>query len=210
MRDHAGHCIQGEQKMNSEPETRLRPKTTGTAAFAALFLAIALPSLPVRAEDPLLGTIRVIKCVGCDPGAVNLIIHDPIDVRDFEVQIKESDYQKIVTPLAGKTVFDKEGCFYWMDVPKNATPPVSKDPAKEPAKDGTVRDGDKKPGKKGMKKEDASAPADSAKSAPKEGLLETSAPPLSPAPEGKPSRCIPFVRIEPKITPHKGGKKDDE
>ena len=138
--------------------------------------------------------------MGCSPGAVNLILHDPIDVRDFEVQIKEADYQKIVTPLAGKTVFDKEGCFYWMDLPK----PVPKNPAgaKESGKDVP-------PGKVARQAPaDKTGPTDSAAPA-QDGLLETSAPPPAPAIEGKPSRCIPFVRIEVKPT-HPKGRKDDE
>lgn len=176
--------------MISETKTRNRAVT----ALAGLAAGISLLAGSVRAEDPLLGRIKLIKCVGCDPGAVNLILHDPIDVRDFEVQIKEADYQKIVTPLAGKTVFDKEGCFYWMDLPK----PVPRNPAgsKETGKDAS-------PGKAAKQ-----APADSAAPG-QDGLLETSAPPPAPAIEGKPSRCIPFVRIEVKPT-HPKGRKDDE
>lgn len=170
-------------------------RNRAVTALAGLAAGIALLAGSVRAEDPLLGRIKLIKCVGCDPGAVNLILHDPIDVRDFEVQIKEADYQKVVTPLAGKTVFDKEGCFYWMDLPK----PGPKDPAgsKETRKDGAPR------------KDGKHAPAaDSAEKA-QDGLLETSAPPPAPVIEGKPSRCIPFVRIEVKPT-HPKGHKDDE
>lgn len=186
------------------------PLNRAAAALTGLVAVLGLLAGTVRAEDPLLGRIRLIKCVGCDPGAVNLILHDPIDVRDFEVQIKESDYQKIVTPLAGKTVYDKDGCFYWMDLPKPAP--------KDAAKDGSVKDGS---AKAGVLKEEASkeaarkgakhAPAaDSAASGTNaDGLLETSAPPPAPAIEGKPSRCIPFVRVEVKSTRPKG-QKDDE
>lgn len=194
--------------MISVSKTRNR-MVTNLAAGAALL------ALSAHAEDPLLGRIKLIKCVGCDPGAVNLILHDPIDVRDFEVQIKEADYQKIVTPLAGKTVYDKEGCFYWMERPK----PLPKDaPVKEgpmPAKDASTKDGSVKNGRLADGKEGTSrkgaknAPVPDSASAGSEGLLETSAPPPSPAIEGKPSRCIPFVRVEVKTT-HPKGRKDDE
>ena len=192
--------------MISEFKTRNR-LVTALAAGAVLL------ALSAHAEDPLLGRIKLIKCVGCDPGAVNLILHDPIDVRDFEVQIKEADYQKIVTPLAGKTVYDKEGCFYWMERPKPAPKDAAKEaPAKQgpmPAKDGSAKDGRSADAKDGTSRKGAkNAPVpDSA--AGSEGLLETSAPPPSPAIEGKPSRCIPFVRVEPKTT-HPKGRKDDE
>lgn len=187
--------------MNSESCSR---RFFRRAAFAAVALGAAFQAAPVHAEDPLLGQIKVIKCVGCDPGAVNLIVHDPIDVRDFEVQIKESDYQKIVTPLPGKTVYDKEGCFYWMDLPKGAKPPVSKEPAKDGAK-ASGKDAESKSAKK-TGKQDA---ADSSKPDAPGGVLETSSPAPSAEPQGTPSRCIPYVRIEPKPT-HQGGKKDEE
>jgi hypothetical protein len=178
-------------------EFRSRPFFPG-AALAALAAGLALHAGPVRAEDPLLGSIKAIQCVGCDPGAVNLVVHDPIDVRDFEVQIKESDYQKIVTPLAGKTVYDKNGCFYWMELPK---------PAKDAAKDG-AKDRDKKAAKKPVKKE-AAAGSDSAQPG-TGGIVETSAPPRTPEVQGTPSKCIPYVRVEPKPAPKKGGKKNEE
>ena len=183
------------------------------AGMALVLAGMTVLAGPVRAEDPLLGRIKLIKCVGCDPGSVNLIINDPIEVRDFEVQIKEEDYQKIITPLAGKTVYDKEGCFYWMDVPKDAKPSVkdgavkdgAKDPAKEaPGKEGT-KDGKKAGAKKGGKKDVSS----DSSTKDKDGLMETSAPPPTPVTEGKPSRCIPYVRIEVKPT-HPNGKKEEE
>ncbi len=185
-----------------------KPISRAAAALMGRAAVIGLLAGGARAEDPLLGRIRLIKCVGCDPGAVNLILHDPIDVRDFEVQIKEADYQKIVTPLAGKTVYDKDGCFYWMDLPK----PAPKEPAKDaPPKDGAAKDASVKDGgRKGAKNTHAAPAADTAGSGTGvDGMLETSAPPLSPAIEGKPSRCIPFVRVEVKST-HPKGKKDDE
>lgn len=97
-------------------DTRNRP-----ASRKSLFVMAALLSLPFAAraeEDPLLGVIKGIQCVGCTAGSVDLILHDPIDVRDFQVRINESDYQKIITPLPGKTVYDKNGCLYWFEVPK--------------------------------------------------------------------------------------------
>ena len=188
--------------MISESKTLRNRAVTVLMGLAA---GIALLAGSARAEDPLLGRIKLIKCVGCNPGAVNLILHDPIDVRDFEVQIKEADYQKIVTPLAGKTVFDKEGCFYWMELPK----PLPKDAS---AKDGAVKDGAAKDRnlKNGSDRKSAKnkATPDSAATG-NDGMLETSAPPPAPAIEGKPSRCIPFVRVEVKST-HPKGKKDDE
>jgi hypothetical protein len=202
--------------MISESNTLRNRAVTALTGLAA---GIALLAGSVRAEDPLLGRIKLIKCVGCDPGAVNLILHDPIDVRDFEVQIKEVDYQKIVTPLAGKTVFDKEGCFYWMEFPKPApkSPAGSKEPGKEGSPAGATKDGSGKNGsvKDGASKDAASrngakhaSTPDSAAPA-RDGLLETSAPPAAPVIEGKPSRCIPFVRVEVKST-NPRGKKDDE
>jgi hypothetical protein len=181
------------------------------AAFAGIALSLALTAVPARAEDPLLGQIKVIKCVGCDPGSVNLIVHDPIDVRDFEVQIKEADYQKIITPLAGKTIYDKEGCFYWMDMPKAVKPAAPKDAPKDASlKDAAATDASSRTGKKGAGKDGAPAGTDSVKTTSVDGLLETAAPAPMAVPEGKPSRCIPFVRIEPKITPRTGNKKDED
>jgi hypothetical protein len=97
------------------PQSPASISRLGLGLFCA---ALAACLLPARAEDPLLGRIKVIHCVGCTPGTVDLVIHDPIDVRDFQVRINESDYQKIITPLAGKTVYEKDGCFYWFDAPK--------------------------------------------------------------------------------------------
>jgi hypothetical protein len=181
------------------------PGLTAGLALGALLCA------PARAEDPLLGRIKVIKCVGCNPGSVNLVIHDPIDVRDFEVQIQESDYQKIITPLAGKTVYDKEGCFYWMEPSKDVKKEAPKGAAKDSAKDGkdgkdAAKVADGKAGKKGAKKDPPAPGSDSAG----DGLLPTSAPPPASAePQGTPSRCIPFTRVEVKPTHPPGSKQDD-
>ena len=193
--------------MISETMTRNRAMTT----LACLASGILLLAGTTRAEDPLLGRIKLIKCVSCDPGAVNLILHDPIDVRDFEVQIKEADYQKIITPLAGKTVFDKEGCFYWMEMPKPAPKDslkehAAKDAIKDGVKDGTMKNAASKSApKKGTKHMSGHDSAGVVK----EGMMETSALPPAPVIEGKPSRCIPFVRVEVKPT-HPKGRKDDE
>lgn len=164
--------------------------------------ALALLAAPARAEDPLLGRIKTIQCVGCIPGSVDLVVHDPIDVRDFQVRIQESDYQKIITPLAGKTVYDKSGCFYWMDAPKAAPKPaVVPAPAApaEPAKD----DKDAKSAKGGKK-----GKADSAAAVPADALVETSAPPPTPEIQGTPSKCIPYTRVE--VKPTRTGKEKDE
>jgi hypothetical protein len=158
----------------------------GLCAIALLAIGLA----PARAEDPLLGRIKTIQCVGCTPGSVDLVVHDPIDVRDFSVRINEADYQKIITPLAGKTVYDKEGCFYWMEPLKEAKSPAGAAKEKETAKNSKVA---KKPAK-----------ADTAVT---EGVLATSAPAPMPEVQGTPSRCIPFTKVEPK--PAHPGKKDD-
>lgn len=163
------------------------------SAGKSFFLIAASLSLAISAgaeEDPLLGTIKVIQCVGCTAGSVDLIIHDPIDVRDFQVRIDESDYQKIISPLPGKTVYDKNGCFYWFEAPKgsqagkadSAKGKGAGKPAKSPAKKAPVAD---------------SADADSG----------TAVPPPAPEVQGTPSRCIPYARVEP--APSKSGKKKD-
>lgn len=170
---------------HSDSTSRLSFQGSG---FAGVCLALLLHAGIARAEDPLLGRIKNIKCVGCDPGAVNLVVHDPIDVRDFEVQIKESDYQKIITPLPGKTVYEKDGCFYWMDAPKRPKPT-----GKEPVKPG------KSPG------QDAKVPGPGADSAKESGdSMEA-----SEAPQGTPSRCIPYVRLQPKSS-NQADQKDEE
>jgi hypothetical protein len=139
-------------------------------------------------EDPLLGSIKGIQCVGCTAGSVDLIIHDPIDVRDFQVRIDESDYQKIISPLPGKTVYDKNGCFYWFDAPKGQVKPEA---------------GKKKAAGK-QEKDDAkkAAPVDSSHTD-----SGSPAPPPSTEIQGTPSRCIPYTRVEP--APSQSGQKKD-
>lgn len=151
-----------------------------------LSAALLLPALAARAEeDPLLGQIKALQCVGCTAGSVDLVIHDPIDVRDFQVRINEGDYQKIITPLPGKTVYDKNGCFYWFEAPKD-TGSVGKKGAGK---------GTKTPAKKAPVADSANTGSDSP------------APPPRPEIQGTPSRCIPYTRVEP--APSQSGKKKD-
>ena len=152
-----------------------------------LSLLLALTSIPARAEDPLLGTIKVIKCVGCEPGKVTLVIHDPIEVRDFEVTILDADYSKIITPLPGKKVFDRgDACFYWNEESKVAKPEPVKVVPKPPVKETS------KKGKKGKgSKKDISPTKDSTVVA--SDVHSESA----PAPAVTPSKCIPYVRTGP-------------
>lgn len=167
-------------------------------SFALPLLAAVLSALPAPSraeEDPLLGRIKVIQCVGCTPGSVDLIINDPIDVRDFQVRINESDYQKIITPLPGKTVYDKNGCFYWFEAPK--APAGAK---AEPAKD----KGAGKAAKTAVRKAPRGDASDSA-------AAESATPPPSPEIQGTPSRCVPFTRVEPKpAEPGKKKKKEED
>jgi hypothetical protein len=165
----------------------------GSAALA--FLAA---TAPLRAEeDPLLGRIKLIQCVGCTAGSVDLVIHDPIDVRDFQVRINESDYQKIITPLAGKTVYDKSGCFYWFDAPKAKAKAEPASAEKEKTKAKPMA---RKPAAMDSLKTDAAGSDTTGSDSPV---------PAAHAPEmqGTPSRCIPFTRVEPKPSAP-GNKKD--
>lgn len=168
--------------------SRIRPSSPKPFLLMAALLSLAVSA---RAEeDPLLGTIKGIQCVGCTAGSVDLIIHDPIDVRDFQVRIAESDYQKIITPLPGKTVYDKNGCLYWFDAPKGAIPGKA---------DAAKAKGAGKPVK------DVPKPAPSADSV----GADSGSPVPPPAPEiqGTPSRCLPYTRVEP--APSQPGKKKD-
>ena len=169
----------------------------GWKFLASFGIGIALISHTARAEDPLLGEIRVIKCVGCEPGKVTLVIHDPIDVRDFDVTIQDADYSKIVTPLPGKRVFDRgDGCFYWDDAPKvaktDAVKPGAKDAVKPAGKETLKKTSAGKPGKKDVDAPDSDAAA-----------AKGNASNASDAPEAeiKPSRCIPYAKVAlPKAT----------
>jgi len=164
--------------------------------FASVGFGIVLASHSAHAEDPLLGEIRVIKCVGCEPGKVTLVIHDPIDVRDFDVTIQDADYSKIVTPLPGKRVFDRgDGCFYWDETPKAPKKDMSKATGKEAAGKEPLKKTALKPGKK-----DKVAAPDTADVAKENGTEAANAPEA----EIKPSRCIPYVKVAlPKV-----GKQD--
>ncbi len=155
-----------------------------------LTVGLSLATLPARAEDPLLGEIKAIKCVGCTAGKVTLILHDPIDIVDFEVTILDADYEKIITPLPGKRVYDRgDGCFYWNEVPK-LTKVAKKDsakiaplvPVKEPSKKTElVKNGKKvKPGAK-----------DSVMSASSTQPMAA----VAPVPEPTPSKCLPYERV---------------
>ncbi|MBW8888768.1 MAG: hypothetical protein JF616_13515 [Fibrobacteres bacterium] len=158
-----------------------------------VFLAAAMLSAAIAAraeEDPLLGNIKGIQCVGCTAGSVDLIIHDPIDVRDFQVRIAESDYQKIITPLPGKTIYDKNGCFYWFDAPKGQVS-AKADAAKKKAAGKQDKDDAKKAAPDDSSHSDSGSPA----------------PPPSPEIQGTPSRCIPYTRVEP--APSQSGKQKD-
>lgn len=193
--------------MNSESASaRNRSALQSLPALAALAAFMALPTTPAHAEDPLLGRIKVIQCVGCTAGSVDLVIHDPIDVRDFQVRINEGDYQKIITPLAGKTVYDKEGCFYWMDVPKGgkAAEPTPAGAPAAPVKETK----ETKTAKGGKKDAHKGATADTSAAVPAEGLVETVAPAATPEIQGTPSKCIPYALVE--VKPTRTGKKEEE
>jgi hypothetical protein len=154
------------------------------AAWLGILLTFSGAS---RAEDPFLGQIKEIKCVNCKPGWVTLVVHDPIDTRDFELYLKDTDYNKIITPLPGKRIHDRNGeCFYWMQkprskpVPKPGSSPASADP---PAKGGV----------KPMSKAGTAAPDSlllAGTAVPDSGSIVP--PPLED--QGTPSTCIRFYR----------------
>ncbi len=167
-----------------------RPRESTRKPFF-LMAALLGSALAARAEeDPLLGSIKGIQCVGCTAGSVDLIIHDPIDVRDFQIRINETDYQKIVSPLPGKTVYDKNGCFYWFEAIKGSGA----------GKEGPGKD--KGPGKTGVTQAGKAVSADSAKAD-----TDSAVPPPAAVIQGKPSRCIPYSRVEP--PPSRPGQKKD-
>jgi hypothetical protein len=145
------------------------------AWLACLLLAAAGSA---RAEDPFIGQIRAIKCVNCKPGWVTLIVHDPIEMREIELHLKDTEYNKIIAPLPGKRIYEGEGqCFYWMEKPKMP-------------KDASAKGVDKPVGKTMSDKE---KPAEETAAA---GEVEEGShvPPPSEEVEGTPSRCIPFHR----------------
>lgn len=162
-----------------------------TPAFSRTFwvglACFVLAFLPARGEDPLLGEIKMIKCVNCVPGYVTLLIHDPIDLRDFEILALVDAYNRIVTPLPGKRIHERDGkCFYWLEAPKvSPTPPPVRDTAGKP--------GDSLAGRAGAASRDTSRPSDSLSAAshglqPPESQADAYAPP-----EPTPSVCVPFI-----------------
>ncbi|HLP41155.1 MAG TPA: hypothetical protein VK465_06580 [Fibrobacteria bacterium] len=162
----------------------------GSALLAAAFG-------PARAEDPFLGQIRAIKCVGCKPGWVTLVVHDPIELRDYELYLKDTDYNKIITPLPGKRIHERpDQCFYWMEKPK-AQPGVDK--ARTTPADAKTRDvkvaaigkaGDAVP-------DSARAKAASLDQPSRDSAPDSLLPPPLPENQGTPSACIKFQRQVP-------------
>jgi hypothetical protein len=77
---------------------------------------LGLVSIP-HAEDPLLGVVRALKCVNCVPDSVVFLVDDPIDGQQIEVKIPTREFNKILTSLQGKRLFNKpdSGCFYWQE-----------------------------------------------------------------------------------------------
>jgi hypothetical protein len=159
-----------------------------TLSAAFLLTAALLAPGAARAEDPFLGIIKEIKCVGCKPGWVTLVVNDPIESMDFELYLKDVDYNKIITPLPGKKIHDKDGqCFYWMEKPKPKPGEVKpgaagpKGEARKPMPHGAmpVKDGSAKEG-----------PGEAAKGSDSESAV----PPPSQEIQGNPSSCIRFYR----------------
>jgi hypothetical protein len=157
-----------------------------------IWLGLLFTALPIGAEDPLLGQIKVIKCVGCVAGKVTLVIHDPIDVREFEVTISDTDYGKIISPLPGKVVYEGENnCFYWNETPKvtkKVPPPDSAKPEVNPAL--------KKPVLTMKNKKEIVSKEDTAMVAQIPDSTAMTSAPL----EIKRSKCIPFEKVAlPKV-----------
>jgi hypothetical protein len=152
-----------------------------------LMMGLTLTALPTRAEDPLLGEIKVIKCVGCTAGKVTLVVHDPIDIIDFEVTILDSDYGKIITPLPGKRVYDRgDGCFYWNETPKVAKKDTVKTAPTAPIMEPSKKSGLVKHGKKNKADlKDSAAVAMST-----EPVAQETA-----KPDVVPSKCLPYERV---------------
>lgn len=154
-----------------------------------------------QAEDPFLGQIKEIKCVNCTPGWVTLVVHDPIEMRDFELYLKDTDYNRIITPLPGKRIHDRNGeCFYWMERPRppKQAPAGAADKAdpKSPPKEAVVgKSVPASPSGKVPAKADPRS-ADSARAGSDGPPRDTSS--LLPPPmlenQGTPSTCIRFYR----------------
>jgi hypothetical protein len=153
-------------------------KTLVAVPHAWLACSLLAAAGLARAEDPFIGQIRAIKCVNCQPGWVTLIVHDPIEMREIELHVKDADYYKIIAPLPGKRIYEGEGqCFYWMEKPKKP---------KEAAEKGADETG----GKDAAAKEKQAAGTPEAK----EGEEGSHVPPPTAEVEGTPSKCIPFHR----------------
>lgn len=157
-------------------------RTLTTAFLLTAGLVVFGAPGAARAEDPFLGIIKEIKCVGCKPGWVTLVVNDPIESMDFELYLKDVDYNKIITPLPGKKIHDRDGqCFYWLEKPKSK-PGENKHGAKGDAK---------KPASHGaMPVKDAAKPAAGADASDSEAVV----PPPSQEVQGNPSTCIRFFR----------------
>jgi hypothetical protein len=169
------------------------------SALPTVFGLALLAVGQVRAEDPFLGQIKEIKCVNCKPGWVTLVVHDPIETRDFELYLKDSDYNKIIAPLPGKSIRDRDGqCFYWMEKPKAKKPGIGKGPS-QPAPALADKGPAKQPApgaageKNGELTRTGAAAADSTALLPVSDT-ENVVPPPSPESEGTPSACIRFYR----------------
>lgn len=82
-------------------------------------------------EDPLLGVVRALKCVNCVRDSVVFLVDDPIDGQVIEVKIPSREYNKVLTSLQGKRLFNKpdSGCFYWREKVK----PAAKDTTQKQA-----------------------------------------------------------------------------
>jgi hypothetical protein len=164
---------------------------------AAAWLGILLISAgAARAEDPFLGQIKEIKCVNCKPGWVTLVVHDPIDTRDFELYLKDTDYNKIITPLPGKRIHDRDGqCFYWMVKPKaeakpaSGSAPTGAKPA-QPAPGPGAKASGKPTGKADAAMTDSLLPATASAAAAE--TVSMVPPPLEE--QGTPSSCIRFYK----------------
>lgn len=165
-------------------------KPLAAARHALLACALLAAAAPARAEDPFIGQIRAIKCVNCQPGWVTLIVHDPIEMREIELHVKDTDYYKIIAPLPGKRIYEGEGqCFYWMEKPKKpkeAGAPGTSDPGGPAGGKGKDKAGGAEAAAKGKAEADSSGARDG-----EEGSF---VPPPTAEATGTPSKCIPFHR----------------
>jgi hypothetical protein len=129
-------------------------------------------------KDPFLGTIKDLKCVNCVRDSILFTVIDPVNGGEFAINIPQEDYNALITPLPGKRVFQREGCFYWVK-PKPR-------PAVERSEKGVQ--GKKKAAGRKAGKAAKSAKAAKAKEPEKSAATATAEPQLS--------RCIPFTLAE--------------